>query len=303
VHTGLNKGFDRVLKSFAEESPKLFLHVLGFLPADSKATIQPLRTETAPSVVLPDYVAAVRIEAGEQEILHAEFESSYRADVPGRMARYGGSLAWQYQLPVRSALVMLREDRTPRDIPELGCCRIGATETFHPYKVVRLWEIDPTAVLETKDTKLLAWALLMKSSVAQAFEIGATLQRTGDEDSIGAFLTLGGVRYDRRLLEEMLGGAKVGLVRAILDGSKLVEEVREEARAQGEIRGEVRGKMDGERRFLRLLLRKRLPELESLPEIDTIASIERLESLGELVMDAADAGAVRGAIVSAAKLS
>jgi len=43
------------------------------------------------------------------------------------MARYGGSLAWQHRIPVESVLVMLRPDRSPAEIPEVGHYDIGVT--------------------------------------------------------------------------------------------------------------------------------------------------------------------------------
>jgi hypothetical protein len=307
VDAGINKGFDRTLKFFAHEAPALLLRVLGFAPAGSAVRVKPLRTETSPSVVLPDYVAAVRIEGTAPTIFHAEFQSNYDDDVPSSMARYGGSLAWQYKLPVASALVMMRPDRTPKDIPEIGCYRIGLTETFHPYKVVRLWEIDPGPVLETNNVKLLPWALVMKTTFAQANEIGTLVGKCGDEDAVASFLMLGGVRYDRGLLAEMLGGAKMGLVKAILDGSIVVQQERDRAAAQGLAKGLAQGQAEGTveegRKFLRLMLRKRFPALELLPEIDAISDITTLESLGELVMDATEAAPVQAAIVAAAQVN
>ena len=93
----------------------------------------------------------------------------------------------------------------------------------------------------------------------------------------------------------------MGLAQAILDGSKMVQEVRDEAAAAGEIRGEIRGQAAEARKFLRLWLRKHCPELQSLPEIDAIASVDDLESIGEAVLDAHNAESIRAAILAAAK--
>ncbi len=97
----------------------------------------------------------------------------------------------------------------------------------------------------------------------------------------------------------------MGLIRAILDGSSLVEEERQKGRAEGHAEGQVEGRMQGQlneaRRFLRLLLRKNFPELESLTEIDQISTVETLEDLGEAIIDARNADAVREAILAAAR--
>jgi predicted transposase YdaD len=314
--TGINKPFDRILKDFAEEAPALFLRLLGIVPPDVAADIQPLRPETAPAVVLPDYVAVIRTGLAEPIIFHAEFQSKYHHDLPRDMARYGGSLAWQHQMAVESVLILLRPQGVPAAIPQVGHYDIGNTRTSHPFRVVRLWEIDPTLVLETHNPRLLPWALLMKSSDEQVRGIAARVACQGDEESVGRFFTLGSVRYDRDALQEMLGGREMGMIRAILDGSSLVEEEREKAAAKGRVEGRVEGQIEGRvegrvegrmqgqmneaRRFLRRLLRKNFPQLESLPEIDQISNVETLESLGEAIVDTRDAEAVREAILAAA---
>jgi predicted transposase YdaD len=312
-NAGINKPFDRILKSFADEAPRLFLRLLGFVPAGAVPDIQPLRPETAPAMVLPDYVAVVRIDPGVPIIFHAEFQSNYHHEVPRDMCRYGGSLAWQHQMPVESVLVMLRPKGVPAEIPEVGHYSIGVTHTTHPFKTVRLWEIDPTPVLETNDPRLLPWALLLKSSDEQVRKIASIVAAQEDEEAVGRFLTLGSLRYNRESLYEMLGGGKMGLIRAILDGSSIVQEERDQAAAQGRAEGlaegEARGRAEGQaqgraaegRRVLRLLLRKHFPELESLAEIDGISNVDALESIIESVFDASGADEVRTAILRAAQ--
>ena len=97
----------------------------------------------------------------------------------------------------------------------------------------------------------------------------------------------------------------MGLVRAILDGSKLVQEERDQAAAEGRAEGLAEGQAQGRaveaRRFLRLLLRKHIPELDSLAEIDGISNVDALESIIESVFDASGADPVRAAILTAAK--
>jgi predicted transposase YdaD len=327
-NAGINKPFDRILKSFADEAPELFLRLLGFVPAGIKPDIQPLRPETAPAIVLPDYVAVVRVGQGDPVIFHAEFQSNYSHDVPRDMARYGGSLAWQHQMPVESALVMLRPDRAPAKIPEVGHYDIGVTHTTHPFKVIRLWEIDPTPVLETNDPKLLPWALLLKSTDEQVRKIASIVARQEDDDAVGRFLTLGVIRYDRDSLNEMIGGGKMGLLQAILDG-KAMEVERARAAAEGQAEGQAKGLAEGlaegraeglaeglaegraeglaegraaeARKVLRLLLRKHLPELEPPAEIDEISNVDALESIIESALDATGADAIRAAILTAAR--
>ena len=189
--SGINKPFDRILKSFADEEPALFLRILGFVPAGVEADIQPLRPESAPAVVLPDFVAVMLKALQEPVIAHAEFESRYDSDVPKNMARYGGSLSWQHQMPVDSVLVLLRPEGVPAQVPEMGRYDIGATQTAHPYRVVRLWQLDPTPVLETNNPRLLPWALLMRSTDEEARRIASIVASQGDDEAVSRFLQLG----------------------------------------------------------------------------------------------------------------
>jgi hypothetical protein len=305
VTSGINKPYDRILKTFADEAPSLFLRLLGFVPAGVEPDIQPLRPETTPAVVFPDYVAVVRIGHDPPIIFHAEFQANYYREIPNGVARYGGSLAWQYLMPMKSVVVMLRPRGVPAKIPRAGVYSIGDTRTTHPFKVVRLWEIDPEPVLETNNPRLLAWALLLKSTDRKVQEIASILVGQDDEELLGIFLMLGSLRYDRDTLNEMIGGGKMGLIKAILDGSSLVQEEREQAaargRAEGEARGAAKGRAEEARRILRRLLSKNFPELESLAEIDEIASVEVLESLMDSALEASGADTVRAAILAAAK--
>jgi len=237
----------------------------------------------------------VRIgRGGEWVLFHVEFQTHYDGGVPRIMARYGGSLAWQYGIRVVSVLLLLRRDGVPAEIPDVGRYRIGETETTHPFKVVRLWEIDPTPVLETRDARLLPWAVLMNSSDAQVRELAAAVGCQKDEEAIGRFLILGGVRYHRELLEGMLGGRKMGLVELLLQESSIFKEAREQAVAEASETAHAAGV----RQMFRHILRKKFPELEFMPEIEKISKPD-LDSLTDLVMDSDDVDSVRQAIAAA----
>jgi hypothetical protein len=290
--SGINKPFDRILKSFADDEPALFLRLLGFVPEGVEAEIQPLRPETAPAVVLPDFVAMFRTSQAGPTIAHAEFESRYDLSVPGNIARYGGSLSWQHQIPVESALVLMRQQGVPSQLPEVGHYDIGKTHTAHPYRVVRLWEIDPKPVLDTNNPRLLPWALLLDSTDEQVRAIARIVASRGDDEAVSRFLQLGSIRYDRNTLIDMLGGVDMGIMRAFLDGSSIVREERAEGRTEGQA-GEAR-------KILCFLLQRKFPDLDCLPAIEQISSVDQLEKLIETAYDATNADALRTAILTAA---
>ena len=276
---GINKPIDRIAKEFADEVPLLLLRILGIAPPGVEVTLEPLRPETAPPVLMPDYVAAMAIAGQEPCILHAEFSLEYRKEIPSKIARYGGNLAWQYQRPVKSLLLLLRNQGVPDNIPLVGEYRIGETRLSHPFKTVRLWELDPEPLLSAGDPGLLPWALLMRMGREEAERLGAEVGRTGNEQWIARFLTLGSLRYHKDELQQMLGGPRMGFVELIIQGSSLVQYEREQAEAIGLAKGEANGKAEEARRLLRLALADRFPGLETMPELDRIVDLADLESL------------------------
>ena len=319
----MNKPFDRILKAFVDEAPEIFLGLLGVIPPGADVQITPLRPETAPAVIMPDFVASLLIDSGEPFIFHVEFLLAYNAEIPAAMARYGGSLACQYRRRVMSVLALLRPLGVPKTIPEVGDFAIGETCTRHPFRVVRLWEVDAGPLLEVDDWRLLPWSVLMKSTDEEVRRVAGILARDGDEESIGRFLTLGSIRYDRRQLEEMLGASRMGLVEAILEGSSLVREVVEKAsrkatveasakglaeglaegQAKGLAEGQAKGLADGRiteaRRLLCIALRAKFPGLETAPEIEEISRVETLELLLETAITSTDHSRFEQALAAA----
>jgi hypothetical protein len=173
----------------------------------------------------------------------------------------------------------------------------------HPFRVARLWKMDPAPVLETGEWRMLPWSVLMKSSDVEVRKVASVLGREGDEESIARFLTLGGFRYDRGQLEGMLGVKKMPLVEEILLHSSIFKEAREEAvkeaveHAVEEARAE--DQVENRRHSIRVVLRLRFPGLEEAPELDRIADPDRLSALFEIAVTATDREAVVKAIAAA----
>ena len=314
----IHKPADRLVKDFADEAARIFLHIMGVVRLDEDARIKPLRQETAPPVRLPDWVATLRRPGRKLVTLHIEFLLNYVWTTPRTMARYGGSLAWQYNRPVVSLLLLLRNKGVPKEVPEIGECKIGETRTTHPYRVVRMRDLDPTLIIESKNPRLFPWAVLMKSTDEQVRWIGRELARDGDEESMGRFIMTASFRYDRDVVTGMLGGANMGLVEALKEGSWIFTEARDEGmakglaegRAEGEAKGIAEGKAEGKaegelensRTLFRKYLKSKLPGLETMPEIEAIGNSAALEALlDELVLASAGRVRMRRAILDAAK--
>ena len=133
----------------------------------------------------------------------------------------------------------------------------------------------------------------MRLGREEAHRLGEEVGKSGNVQWMARFLTLGSLRYDREELKQMLGGPRMGLVEAIVEGSSLVRYERE--------RGEAAGLAKEARRLLRLILADRFPGLENLPELDRIVDLADLENL--LLQHATRAGdshSVERAILEAA---
>jgi len=302
LEPGINKPFDRIARELAEESPRLFLRILGIVPPGALVELEPLRPESAPPVVMPDYVATMRIDGGEPSVFHVEFFVRYRKGIPGTMARYGGSLALQYRRPVQSVALLLGSEGCPDELPAFGAHSIGETSITHAFHTVRLWELDPEPVLSEGGPGLLPWALLTRLGREDAWRVGAQVAATGEERLIARFLMLGSLRYDRSELEQMLGGIRVGLGEAILEGYSLrAREAAERDEARAEARGKAEGKAEEARSILRRALARFFPGLELSREIDEIRDPDVLESLLlDHAIRATDRDAVMRAITLAA---
>ncbi|MFN7918993.1 MAG: hypothetical protein U0Q16_02785 [Bryobacteraceae bacterium] len=231
-----------------------------------------------------------------------EFQLEYKEDLPGRLARYGGSLAWQHMEEVVTVLILLQPDRVPEFIPEIGEYSIGRTRTEHPFRTVRMWKVKPGLIVDSNDPRLFPWAVLMDSTDEEVRKMGEMLGREGDEESIWRFIALGSLRYDRTWLEATLGGLRVGLVEAILEGSSLVKDITRRAVSEAGARERDQGRIEGARHVLRVALRRRFPELENSPEIDRIDEMGKLESLVDHVLSGGIRDSVERAIRAAAHL-
>ena len=108
-------------------------------------------------------------------------------------------------------------------------------------------------------------------------------------------MVLCSVRYDRSELVEMLGGSRMGLVEAILEGSSLVREKTDSAREEGL----SEGRMEGAWNVLHGIVAGKFPGLETMPEIGQIKDAGAIAALTIEVAKAGDRITAAEAIVKA----
>ena len=315
---GINKAVDRFLKDFSDEAPPIFAYLMGAARRGAHVDIKPLRPETSPPAVYPDYVARVVVDSESPFVFHVEFQLVYKGEVPDKVTRRAASLMLQHNLPVITALLLLDEKRTPADVPDRGEICIPPTRITHEYRVLRAWQLDPAILYESGNIRLLPWALLMNVSDDEARRIVGVVEREGDEETRARVAVLAVTRYGKRKAESILGGFSMGLMDALME-SEFFTELREENIAKGLAtglekglekglatgiekglaKGRVEGRVEAARRMLRVLIGNRYPVLSAMPEIDQIADPENVEGIIRSY-DSATEQSLRQAILSAA---
>ncbi|WP_208346609.1 Rpn family recombination-promoting nuclease/putative transposase, partial [Aetokthonos hydrillicola] len=284
--------FDRLGKKLVEEHPSVILRWLGFDAATDR--MEPLRAETSPPVLVADYVGALTRPGEPLSTLHIEFAVTYRSEHPAKMARYGASLAYQYQRPVHSALILMKESPSAALPPTEGEDSIGSLRVIYPFQTVRLWELDPAPLLE--DPALMPWVLLTRSGREEAQQVARRIVESKKEAIVSEFLTLGRLRYDRGDLEAMLGGsAKMSLTEELIEYSPFCQELIE--------RGAAKGRLQGVRQLFVNMAEPKFPGIESMPELQLISNPESFERLIAPVVTGADRTTLEQAIRDAAASS
>lgn len=272
----VNKPLDRIFKAFPDEAPRVFLHMLEVVPLDAAGvTLEPLPRETAPPVVLPDIALRIGLPNAEPFIFHAEFEGRYRRSKLPIVARYGGALATQYRIPVRTVVLLLVRSKAPERNQGLAVFSVGETEIRHPFRLVRIWELDPAPLLNSRDPRLFPWAVMMNSTDSEIRAIASELVRLGDEELLGRFRILGGLRYHEEELAAMTGGPAMSLAEVVWEESSVFQDLRKKVIAESK----QEGRAEEARQLLRAALSAKFAGLESLPELDQITDVRALEQI------------------------
>jgi len=300
----MSKPYDQLFKSLAEGDPRGLLHLFGTLPLDAPAEIEVIDRELTLPALSVDHVC--RIRTPEREWLaHYEAQTHYRSDVPERLLWYATALGMKFRLPVETTLILLAERYAPAALPPAGHVELADLEVFLRYRVMRLWELDPQVVTATGRRHLLPWVTLMAASEETLRSVAAQIADSGDDTLATQFVILGGLRYDREELANMLGRVTTMLLtpEIIEDSSfyqmvleKGIEKGVEKGIEKGIEQGVEQGRLEEAGRLLHLILTTRFPGLETLLDPGAFTEAARLESLIAEIVAAPNREAVRAAI-------
>ncbi len=295
------KPYDDAFKDLAEQDAISLLRLLDALPPN--ATVTPLPREISVQALLPDQPYEVNV-AGQRQITHIEAQTRYPEDMPQREADYSIRMWLKYRLPIYTYVLVFLPAGMPQEVPTSITIEAGDVSLTVRFKVIGLWEIPTAKALALKSESLLPFIPLMKGG---AEELGQGLQALGQvEDEVRRrelalhFVMLGGLRYKRIDLLEMLGRMNMVLPMEVLKESEMYKLIIEEGLEQGLEQGREEGRRASLIDLLQRMAGRKFPGLALDAEIESLRDLGALEQLCLDFEQFADAAALRQQIAAIA---
>ncbi|BAZ40922.1 hypothetical protein NIES4101_68840 [Calothrix sp. NIES-4101] len=258
--------FDNLCKLLSEKYPDRFAKwVLG----SEQASVEVLKTELSIEPIRADYVTFLQLKG---RILHLEFQTKWESNppLPLRMLDYWVRLHRLYRLPVTQVVVLLLPPAEGTIIETV----FTLESTRHEYRVIRLWEQDPTPLLN--DSALLPLASLAASNNSEALlqnvaQRVAQLEPEQRREVSSYVQILAGLKFKKGFIQKMF---REGMMRESVIYQDILQEGRQEGREE-----EARS----------LILRQLNHKIGILPEQLKLRfgwlSVDELEALGEALLD------------------
>jgi hypothetical protein len=288
------KPFDATLRELIENYPGDWLAPLE-LTATGRITV----IDADLSTVTTQADKIIRVDDPEPWLLHIDLQASWEGSLDRRALKYNVLAHDRHELPVHSALVLLRPEADATSLT--GIYRYqpshGGSEVVFHYQVVRLWQepverflgggpgVLPLAPGTPRREGGCAVAREALPGVIRQMEV-----RIEAEAPPGARATLWtstyillGLRFPPEAAAELLRGVRD------MKESSTYQAILEEGRSEGIERGRSEGSVAEARRLLLLLGAARFgpPDERVRAAIEGMNSIERLEPLTIRVLDAA----------------
>ncbi|HEY9703880.1 MAG TPA: Rpn family recombination-promoting nuclease/putative transposase [Allocoleopsis sp.] len=221
-----------------------------------------------------------------KKITHLEFQTRPQSDppLPLRMLDYWVRLyrtnkLYETDLELAQIVIFLRPDSSPKVYEDT----FQVNDTIHRYRVIRIWECDPTPLLSQPE--LLPLAVLAKTEepqmlLSQVAEKVKTIEDQNKKSNIAACVELlAGINYSEELI-------KMYLQDDILQESVTYQRILNDGVTKGVKLGVQEGQKTEAIALISRQLKKRFGAIvETLnPQLNTL-SIEQLESLGESLLD------------------
>ena len=267
------KPFERAMKALWELDPSEYA---GWLtgtrsPADTIDANMATVSGAADKVI--------RVGRGKRRsLLAVEFQASYKPDLPERTHWHSALLEHRHDLPVRSAIILLRPEADGPAMSGTFERRLPDEEPYRTfrYQVVRLWQLPPDvflaggpglAPLATLGAVSRETLPAVVHQIKQKVEAEAPPSKSAEV--LAATYLLMGLRYDKGII--------AALKREVL---KMEESITyQEIIGIGEARGEVRGIRETILRIGRSKFGK--PGRKIIARLDGIDDLEKLNALAD----------------------
>lgn len=263
--------YDNICKYLAEQYPTEFAR---WLLSESATDIQVLRSELNVEPIRADSLTLLQTS---NQILHLEFQTQPTSNppLPFRMLDYWVRLKRQYWCHVEQVVIFLKYSTSEAVFTN----EFEDINTRHRYRVIRLWEEDPTPLLA--NPALLPLATLAKTDspnalleqvVAQVDMIEEPRQR-GNLSACVAVLA--GLRFEENLIRQLFR-------EEIMQESVIYQQILQKGLQQGL----QQGKQEEASSLIVRQLTRRFGTVNSQNQEQIQAlSINQLEDLGEALLD------------------
>ena len=280
--------YDSVSKDLIQTYPKDFIRLT--LEQDDVEVLDILDTEqNTVDTRHTDSLIRVLI-AGEEALIHTEFQTTDDPSMPIRMAGYIIRAIEQHNLPIYSSVIYLRRSAGRRD-PGHFIQEISGHLVVIKYTVIRLSEIEGQDILDGGPSGLFPFAPLMKHPVGIDSEawlhhcVDTTNALPVDEsikvDFLGRLMILSGLEYDPTLINRIL--SQEGLMDAIMRESSFAQYIKQQGREEGREEGIVQGGRQRAIEDILEILEIRFDMPETHPISMRIAAIDDLQHLKQLL--------------------
>ena len=269
--------YDQAFKFLAEDDPESLLILLGAIEPGEPVEIELLPREVGLSALFPDQPYLIR-KGQEERIKHVEAQTEWPDNMPERMTEYA-LLLWlkNRNRPIDSYVLLLTPRGLPENPPQEGEIGIDDLRIVKRLRIIRLWEISAVEALASGREALLPFVPLMDGERAELEQGAMRVKQVRDEprrnEMAKHFLMLGGLRYNRYELLELVGRTDM-IPLEQLKRSDFYQYILDEGREEGREEG-----LEAVADLFRLFAGYRFPGIQLGAEVEAVGDIKLLQQL------------------------
>ncbi|MGH9843537.1 MAG: hypothetical protein ACREEM_32770 [Blastocatellia bacterium] len=268
------KGYDQTGKYLSDHDPIGFLRLIGAIESEENVTIEIVERELITPSRAVDRLYRVTDARGTR-LTHGEIQTRWKGAVPPRVADYGARIYLLTGELVESYVLLLTNNPAPPHDPPAAEIRVGDLFISKGYRLIKLWELDASEWLASQRPYLLPFVPLMRGGEAHLADVANTLCRLPDEhqrkELSAYFAIIGGLRYDRNIISDVLKEATMLIPREDLRESSVVQGWLEEGREEG--------RASAVYEMVRRAANRYFPNLVIGPDLERITNLDALEDL------------------------